>query len=63
MVAVESQQVIYLRTMKIAAGGRKVHKEARPHVDEEARWRPSGKLAPHDGRLYTERCMPISRDR
>jgi hypothetical protein len=36
MLAVESQQVICLRTMKLAAGGRKAHKEARLMVTEKA---------------------------
>ena len=36
MLAVESQQVICLRTMKMAAGGRKAHKEARLMLTEKA---------------------------
>jgi hypothetical protein len=36
MLAVESQQVICLRTMKLAAGGRNAHKEARLMLTEKA---------------------------
>jgi hypothetical protein len=36
MLVAESQQVICLRTMKLAAGGRKAHKEARLMVTEKA---------------------------
>ncbi len=36
MLAVESQQVICLRTMKMAAGGRKANKEARLMLTEKA---------------------------
>ncbi|MGZ9059760.1 MAG: hypothetical protein ACXW14_11025, partial [Burkholderiaceae bacterium] len=35
MLAIESQQVICLRTIKIAAGGKKAHREARPMVSEK----------------------------
>lgn len=35
MLAIESQQVIYLRTLKIAAGGKKAHREARLMVTEK----------------------------
>jgi hypothetical protein len=35
MLAIESQQVICLRTIKIAAGGKKAHKEARLMVSEK----------------------------
>ena len=35
MLAIESQQVIYLRTIKIAAGGKKAHREARLMVTEK----------------------------
>ena len=35
MLAIESQQVICLRTIKIAAGGKKAHKEARLMVTEK----------------------------
>jgi hypothetical protein len=35
MLAIESQQVIYLRTIKITAGGKKAHREARLMVTEK----------------------------
>jgi len=36
MLAVESQQVICLRSMKIAVGGKRAHKEARLMLTEKA---------------------------
>ena len=35
MLAIESQQVICLRTIKIAAGGKKAHREAHLMVTEK----------------------------
>ena len=35
MLAVESQQVIYFRSIQIAAGGKRAHKEARLMVTEK----------------------------
>ena len=47
MLAAESQQVIWLRTMRLAAGGAKAQSEARRMVHEKifAAGRESGRLA------------------